>query len=113
MKNSAKKLQLTETAARSVEGSTRVVEKINDGWQLDDAALLLLGSALECFDRMRKAQGILRREGIVIRDRFGQKKQHPATLVERDAKMALVRNLKALNLDLEPLNLPGRPHGGR
>jgi len=55
----------------------------------------------------------LRREGIVIRDRFGQKKQHPATLVERDAKMALVRNLKALNLDLEPLNLPGRPHGGR
>lgn len=62
---------------------------------------------------MRKAQGILRREGIVIRDRFGQKKQHPATLVERDAKMALVRNLKALNLDLEPLNLPGRPHGGR
>ena len=73
-----------------------------------------------CSDRRSSAsigcarrRGSLRREGIVIRDRFGQKKQHPATLVERDAKMALVRNLKALNLDLEPLNLPGRPHGGR
>lgn len=85
--------------------------KICDGWELDDAALLLLESALECFDRMREAQKILKREGIVIRDRFGQKKQHPATLTERDAKMAMVRNLKALNLDIEPLNAPGRPPG--
>jgi len=85
--------------------------KINSGWTLDDAALLLLESALECFDRMREAQKILKREGIIIRDRFGQKKSHPATLTERDAKLAMVRNLKALNLDIEPLNAPGRPPG--
>lgn len=113
MKNSAKNSNLPKPPRGLSKEAREWWKKINDGWQLDDAALLLLGSALECFDRMRKAQGILRREGIVIRDRFGQKKQHPATLVERDAKMALVRNLKALNLDLEPLNLPGRPHGGR
>ncbi len=81
-------------------------------WELDDAALLLLGSALECLDRMRQAQHILDSEGITTRDRFGQVRQHPATLVERDAKAGLLRNLKALNLDLEPLReAPGRPPG--
>jgi hypothetical protein len=33
-------------------------------------------------------------------------------LVERDSKQTLLRNLRALNLDLEPLrDQPGRPPG--
>lgn len=84
-------------------------KKINDGWQLDDSALLLLESALESFDRMREAQRILRREGIVIRDRFGQKKQHPATLTERDAKMSMIRSLKALEPRHRTFELAGPP----
>ena len=87
--------------------------KIVTEWQLDDPALLILGSALESFDRMRQAQAILDKEGVVISDRFGQPKQHPATLVERDAKSVMLRALKTLNLDMEPLHdKPGRPPGG-
>jgi P27 family predicted phage terminase small subunit len=83
-------------------------------WSLDDAGLLILESALESFDRMRAAQAIIATEGIVLTDRFGQKKQHPATLIERDSKAAMARDLKALNLDLEPLrDAPGRPPGGQ
>lgn len=84
--------------------------KITGEWELEEPALLILESALEAFDRMRQAQAILQEEGIVVTDRFGQPKQHPATLVERDAKATLLRCLKSLNLDIEPLqDGPGRP----
>jgi P27 family predicted phage terminase small subunit len=90
----------------------KIWTQINNKWILDDAALVILESALESFDRMREAQQILKREGIVIKDRFGQEKQHPASLIERDAKNSMLRALKSLNLDLEPLNpKPGRPGG--
>jgi P27 family predicted phage terminase small subunit len=79
-------------------------------WVLDDAALLILESALEAFDRMREAQELLKAEGLVVKDRFGQQKAHPAAAVERDAKATMLRHLKALALDLEPLgDRPGRP----
>jgi P27 family predicted phage terminase small subunit len=86
--------------------------KILEGWELDNAALVVLESALESFDRMREAQAILAEEGIVVLDRFKQKKQHPATFIERDAKNSMLRALKQLNLEIEPLHdRPGRPAG--
>lgn len=75
----------------------------------DDAGFLLLRTAMESLDRMREAQTILQKDGIVIADRFGQKRQHPATLVERDAKNMLLRSLKSLNLDITPSGPIGRP----
>jgi P27 family predicted phage terminase small subunit len=87
-------------------------ERIVGRWELDDAALLILEGALEAFDRMREAQAVLKKEGVVTTDRFGKPRQHPATLVERDAKNALLKGIKALGLELEPLNdRPGRPLG--
>jgi P27 family predicted phage terminase small subunit len=78
----------------------------------DNAGLLLLQTALEAFDRMREAQATLQAEGAVISDRFGQRKAHPATVTERDARSQMVQSLKALNLDVEPLkDGPGRPPG--
>jgi P27 family predicted phage terminase small subunit len=85
--------------------------KINEAWEVVDGSLLVLENALEAFDRMRQAQAIIEAEGIVTSDRFGQVRQHPATIVERDAKQTLLRHLKALNLDLEPILKPGRPGG--
>jgi P27 family predicted phage terminase small subunit len=86
--------------------------KIVGTWDLDDPGLMLLESVLEAFDRMRDAQAMLEKDGAVVKDRFGQLKAHPATLIERDAKGTLLRTLRALNLDLEPLNdKPGRPSG--
>ena len=86
--------------------------KIVTGWELDDAGFLVLESALECFDRMRQAQQMLKKEGITSKDRFGQEKVHPAVLVERDAKAGLLRALRAMNLQIEPLHdIIGRPAG--
>ena len=87
-------------------------KKIVSGWELDDAGFLVLENALESFDRMRQAQEMLAKEGLVTQDRFGQQKVHPAVLVERDAKAGLLRALRALNLQIEPLHdTTGRPPG--
>lgn len=84
--------------------------KICSGWELDDAGFLVLQNAMEAFDRMRQAQVLISKDGIVATDRFGQAKVHPAVLVERDSKAALLRALRAMNLAIEPLNdTAGRP----
>ena len=78
----------------------------------DEAGLLILQTAMEAFDRMREAQAIIKTEGMMVEDRFFQKKAHPLTTVERDARSAMMQALKNLNLDLEPLqDRPGRPSG--
>ena len=82
------------------------------GWQLEPPALVILDSACRALMRVREAQAILSRDGLVTEDRFKQAKPHPAAAIERDAKQTLLRNLQALHLDLEPLNAqPGRPPG--
>ncbi len=78
----------------------------------DEAGRLILMTAMEAFDRMRQAQAVLAKDGLVVTDRFAQKKAHPLCTVERDSRAQMLAALKALNLDVEPLrNTPGRPGG--
>lgn len=84
-------------------------DKILRAWDLDDSALLILALACESFDRMRGAQALVTEHGILVDDRFGQKRMNPAVLVERDNRAAMLQALKALCLDLEPLQSVGRP----
>ena len=88
-------------------------KELEKEYQIEDqAGLLLLQTTCEAFDRMRSAQETIKKEGLQVTDRFGQKKAHPLTTVERDARSAMLQGLKALNLDLEPLNdRPGRQTG--
>ena len=78
----------------------------------DEDALFLLESALRSFDRAEAARRRIDQEGLTVTDRFGQAKAHPLTVVERDSRGQFLQGMKALNLDLEPLNeQPGRPPG--
>ena|SRR5215469_7754870 len=88
-------------------------QEIRDEYEIrDSAGLLLLQTAAEQFDQMRQAERLIKREGPVVQDRWGHRKQHPATLVARDCRTAMMRCLRQLNLDLEPLrDRPGRPPG--
>lgn len=81
--------------------------------EIDDVAgLAVLTLAAERKRRAREAREMLDREGIVLRDRFGQAVPHPAAAIERGAITQLLACLKALNLDVEPLQpRPGRPAG--
>lgn len=93
----------------SAEAKRWWVRLVTD-FDLEDTALLVLETALESFDRVRQCQEALKREGLTVADRYGKPRAHPLVAVERDARLTMLRALKALNLDLEPLqDGPGRP----
>jgi phage terminase small subunit len=75
-------------------------QTIQSEWNLDSTGILYLNTAMESYDLMKQAQAILDREGLVITDRFKVQRQHPATLILRDAKNQMLKNLEALHLDI-------------
>lgn len=78
----------------------------------DCAGLRILRVALEAYDRAQSARATIEKDGMTVRDKFGQTKPHPLLPVERDSRAAFLHGLKHLNLDLEPLrDRPGRPGG--
>jgi P27 family predicted phage terminase small subunit len=87
--------------------------ELQQEYNIDDkAGLLLLTTACEAFDRMKQAADIIKKEGLQLPDRFGQFKAHPCATIERDSRAAMMAAIKALNLDVEPLqDGPGRPLG--
>ena len=60
----------------------------------------ILERALEALDRLRQAQAAIDRDGITVQGRFGPK-AHPATALERDSRIAYLRAIRELGLDLE------------
>ena len=69
-------------------------------------------NALQAFDRMEQARELMAKDGLVTTDRFGQSRAHPAYMIERDSRAAVLRGLKSIGLDLEPLApSPGRQPG--
>lgn len=78
----------------------------------DVAGLRILRIACESFDRAQTARATIDRDGMTTVDKFGQLKPHPLLASERDSRAAFLAGLKALNLNLEPLqSRPGRPEG--
>ena len=78
----------------------------------DHAGLMILESAMRQFDRAEAARREIDLHGVLIVDRWEQRKPNPACAIERDARAGMLAALRALNLDLEPLNdRPGRPGG--
>mgnify|MGYP006442489863 CR=1 FL=1 len=91
--------------------ATEIYEAIKDEYGIDDrGGLLLLKQAFECYDEMRKAQKAIEKNGITFTDRFGQTKPNPAQKVVKDSRNQMLKCIKDLNLDIEPLkDGPGRP----
>lgn len=68
-------------------------------------------SAAEALDRSREARERLETDGVLLEDRFGQLKPHPAVAIERDARAQFTRIVCAL--DLPTYTKPGfTPAGG-
>lgn len=66
---------------------------------LDAGGLAVLEQAARCYDRAEEARRMLDREGVVVKDRWGQRKPHPAAPVERDARAQLLAALRQLNIE--------------
>lgn len=73
--------------------------------------LILL--AAQAWDKAEEARKILEKEGIIYHDRFGAPRPHPAVAIERNAQIAFLRMVRALNFNSEEIKKgPGRPGGG-
>lgn len=97
-------------APAHLEAATRRwVTGILDEFSLESHHYKILVKAAEAHDRGEDARKILKADGIVISDRFGTKKAHPAVAIERDARVAFMRAVRELGLDGDATEAPRAP----
>lgn len=75
---------------------------------MDAAALAILGTAAEAAETEARAIADLRQRGQIVGGKI-----NPSARLAKDAAMVKLRAIRQLNLDLEPLQRPGRPSGPR
>lgn len=99
------------TIPRHLAAQTREwVRGVIADYDLDPHHFKILVKAAEAHDRGEEARKLLKVDGIVITDRFGTKKAHPAVAIERDARTAFMRAVRELALDVaEPPEAPRAP----
>jgi len=74
---------------------------------IEGPAVAMLEVACSAMQRLREARDVLDREGLVVPGRYeGMTRQHPLVPVERDARVQLLRALRELDLEGEPLPTP-------
>jgi P27 family predicted phage terminase small subunit len=74
-------------------------DKIVSSWTLSEEGLELLAVAAEARDRMRSADELLKREGLVLRSKRGAISAHPAARIRRDAESTFLQALRAMGLE--------------
>ena len=72
-----------------------------DRYVLEEHHLRLLRLCCEAWDRAQEAREQLRREGLTVPTRDGGLRSHPCVAIERDARLAVARLVRELDLDVE------------
>ena len=81
--------------------SRKLFRQLAGDYELDREphALETLRLACEALDRCSEAREVLAAEGVIVRDRFGQVRAHPAVAIERDSRLAVLRGFRELALE--------------
>jgi P27 family predicted phage terminase small subunit len=69
---------------------------------LQEHHLLLLQLCCEAWDRAQMARAQLQEEGLTVQGAEGGIRPHPCVAIERDARLAVARLVRELDLDTEP-----------
>ena len=77
-------------------------------YALEAHDVAILTTTCEALDRMRSAQAAITRDGEYVNGRFGMK-AHPGHAIERDSRIAFLRGVRELGLDLETPATPRPP----
>jgi phage terminase small subunit len=84
--------------------------EVVDAFDLDDHHLRLLRLSAEAWDSCQTARRAIATHGQTYSDRFNQPRARPEIAIERDARLAFVRILRELGLDVsEPAETPRPP----
>lgn len=71
---------------------------VHDEFELAPAEVELLTEACRALDRADEAAAVVDRDGLVVSDRFGSPKAHPAIDVERSARAFFAAAVKQLQI---------------
>ena len=108
MKNSIARLLPIREAPKPPTGLRRygsaLWKTILDEYEIEDAGgLAHLLAACRSEDDIQRIRRQVEADGDLVKDRFGQPREHPLLAACRGAETIRRAALKALNLDLEPL----------
>lgn len=67
----------------------------------DDQGITFVQIASEAYERMKRAQEVLEKDGLTVVTPGGLLKGHPCTIIEKDSRNALILALGKLNLKIE------------
>jgi len=84
-------------------------QSVCDDYQLEAHHVRLLTLAAEAWDRTQQAREILAKQGLTFSDRFDQPRARPEVAIERDSRLAFLRVLRELGLDVEEPAAPRIP----
>jgi|SRR6516162_286746 P27 family predicted phage terminase small subunit len=71
-------------------------------YELQPHHLKLLELCLQAWDRWEQAREQIERDGLTVPGREGGMRPHPCVGIERDARLAVARLVRELDLDAEP-----------
>ena len=83
------------------DSSRKWMKSVIDGYELKSHHMEILRCAAEAKTRMQQSQEILSKDGLTFTDQRGQVRVHPCVLIERDSRIAFLRSLRELGLDLQ------------
>ncbi|MCH2212848.1 MAG: hypothetical protein MK110_16210 [Fuerstiella sp.] len=83
-------------------GTAEWYTDIAEMYQLSTVKLRTLLVAAEAFDRSQQCRREVEAAGLMVLDRYGQSKVHPASDAEKSAKSLYLAALKSLDLDNVP-----------
>lgn len=76
------------------------VKLLQEMGEWEDSQLWIVRTGLEQWDLMQQARAQVKRDGLMVADRFDQLKPHPLTSVIRDCAAGVRQTYKLLGLDL-------------
>jgi len=93
-------MKKTEIPNHLSKQAKKLFQSIIDEYGIDDSGgLAILTTACEAWDRAKQAREAIEADGLILEDRFKQKKLHPAATVERDSRSQWLQAIKTLGLE--------------
>jgi P27 family predicted phage terminase small subunit len=83
--------------------------RIHKRYEVTEDARPALVECVEAMTRKEQAQAAIEKDGLIVQDRFGQDRAHPAVAIERDARLAILRCLRVIGLPAAEEKQRGRP----
>ena len=83
--------------------------QVIESYELEPHHLRLLTLAAESWDRCSQARAIIDEQGLTYLDRFEAPRARPEISIERDNRLAFVRIIRELDLDIDAPAQASRP----